>query len=195
MHLGHFRGHVNERIKSTSTNIQPFFSEHRWITFIQSGLAARLAGFPSSTREPCCALRYIGGDGTPIGTPINNLHSVDPVWKPCSDEATATKKWGRLDRCAVGNSHLQGNNQSKKQARMFLREVTACSTSRTSLSDTRDKLDEIAESIPDEIAAMLETWFGMDIKDARWDCMRRILRALSCEDSLCGIVTLEMIPH
>jgi len=195
MHLGHFRSHVNERIKYTNPNAQPFFSEHRWIAFIQSGLAARLAGFPSSTREPCCSLRYIGGDGTPIGIPINNLRSVDPVWKSCSDEKNPVKKWGRLDRCAIGNSHKEGNNKTKNQARVFLREVTACSTSRSSLSDRREMIDDMSQSIPKEIESLLETWLGMDDKDARWDSMRRILRACSCEDSLCGIVTLEMIPN
>ena len=82
MHIGHYRTHIDERVQRTQPNTHGFFSQKNWRIFFQSGVAIRLASLPSSIREPCCSLRYIGGDGTGIGLPINAIHHLDPVWKP-----------------------------------------------------------------------------------------------------------------
>ena len=103
MHLGHFRAHVNERIRAVNPNVRGFFDPTAWREFIQSGVAARLQGFPSSLREPCCSLRYIGGDGTAIGVPLGNASDVVPVWQPPGGLREPNKKWGRLQRCAIGD--------------------------------------------------------------------------------------------
>ncbi len=195
MHIGHFRAHVNQKIQACNPGVQGFFSARKWRVFIQSGVAARLIGSPSISREPCCSLKNIGGDGTPIGIPITNLNSVPPVWKPCCEEKESVKKWGRLDRCAIGNIDCKGDAHAKKSARSFLRDVTSCSTSMADINETREEFDDVSGSMPKELAAVLETWLAMGDADPRWDSMRKLLRACSCQDSLCGIVTIQLIPQ
>ena len=194
MHLGHFRAHVNERIRAVNPNVRGFFDPTAWREFIQSGVAARLQGFPSSLREPCCSLRYIGGDGTAIGVPLGNASDVVPVWQPPGGLREPYKKWGRLQRCAIGDD-LKGVDVSSKQgARDFVRSGTSGSVTADEIREIRDDIDNVSSAMPETVSKLLELWFTFDRRDDRWDPVRHLLRACSCQDSICGMVTEEMVP-
>ena len=192
MHIGHFLSHVNERIQRCNPKANGFFSDPSCRMFLQSGLAARLQALPNFVREPCCSLRYLGGDGTAIGVPIMNLGGIKPVWDPPLGRRSALKKWGRLDRCALGNNC---NNPSEARAcREFIEKVTSPSITVDTRLDIRSELDSVSESLPNGILGLLEYWLGLSPLNLKWDPLRRLLRACAYQDSLCGIVSLRMIP-
>lgn len=194
MHLAHVRGHVNERISASCPQVRGFFEPTDWRTFVQSGLACRLLGFPSSIREPCCSLRYIGGDGTAIGIPTANAAHLSPVWEPPSGTRQPTKKWGRLDRCVIGHNIQDAAASEKKQAREFIREATSGAMNTEGVADIRESLDAHSDKMPEELTNLLELWFSFDTSDTKWDPVRRLLRACACQDSACGIMTSTMVP-
>lgn len=189
MHIGHFLSHVNERIQRCNPKANGFFSDHSCRMFLQSGLAARLQALPNFVREPCCSLRYLGGDGTAIGVPIMNLGGIKPVWDPPLGRRRAQKKWGRLDRCAVGN-----NCNNSSEAREFIEKVTSPSITVETRLDIRSQLDSVSDSLPNGILGLLEYWLGLSPQNRKWDPLRRLLRACAYEDSVCGIIPLRMIP-
>jgi hypothetical protein len=193
MHIGHFHSHVNQRIRRCNPTVNGFFSELAWQTFLQAGAAARLQALTADVREPCCSLRYIGGDGTAIGVPIANLGGIKPVWEPPLGLREPFKKWGRLNRCAIGNN-CGVSASDAKECREYLQQATCPRAFGDSRLDIRNHLDTISDSLPPEILALLESWFGINHKDPRWEPIRHLLRACAYQDSLCGVVTLPMIP-
>ena len=194
MHLGHFRAHIDQKIKQSNPHVRGFFDPSAWREFIQSGTAARLQGLPSYLREPCCSLRYIGGDGTAIGVAMGNATSIQPVWQPPTGLRDPVKKWGRMQRCAIGDDLKGIDASSKNNARDFIRNATSGSVTESHIREIRDDIDSISFAMPDSIKVLLELWFTFDRRDERWDPIRRLLRACSCQDSICGIVTLDMVP-
>ena len=192
MHIGHFLSHVNERIQRCNPKANGFFSDLSGRIFLQSGLAARLQALPNNVREPCCSLRYVGGDGTAIGVPILNLGGIKPVWDPPLGCRAAHKKWGRMDRCAIGNSC--GDASQAKKCREFIAKATSSSISTETRLDVRSELDSISESLPAQIFALLESWLGMSPQNPKWEPLRHLLRACAYQDSLCGVISLRMIP-
>jgi hypothetical protein len=194
MHLSHFRGHVNKRITALNPNVRGFFEPSDWRVFAQSGLACRLLGFPSSIRDPCCSLRYIGGDGTAIGIPTVNAAHLSPIWEPPSGTRPPRKKWGRLHRCVIGHNIQDSVASEKKQAREFIRESTSGAMNTENIADIRENFDEHIDTMPDDLRNLLELWFSFDTADPKWDPVRRLLRVCACQDSACGIVTCAMVP-
>jgi hypothetical protein len=193
MHLGHFRSHVETRIQQSNPGAAGFFCSRSWREFIQSGTAATLTAFPNTVRQPCCDLKVIGGDGTCIGVPIANASSVQPVWRPPLQSTEQHIKWGRLDRCAVGNSG-DSTAAERKEARTFIHSATASSVSKDQIRELRDNLDAHSASLPPEIVKVLEIWFNLDSKDLRWSPMRRIIHACAYEDSVIGIIPVQIVP-
>lgn len=194
MHIGHYCSHVNTQIQQSNPGAAGFFSPESWRMFIQSGVSARMLGMPRSVREPCCELRYIGGDGTGIGIPIASVHHIPPVWVPPAGTRESSVDWGRLDRCAIGNKEV-GTAEEKKQTRSYLKEATCSGVSKEHLCKIRDSLNEYETVLPKDIFDLLECWFTVERKNDRWDPIRRLLHACSCQDSLLGVVTADMLPH
>lgn len=195
IHLGHFRAHVEEQIKMKNAEVRGFFSPLKWTMFIQSAMAARLKGLPATVREPCCALKVIGGDGTAIGVTLANMDSVCPVWEPPGGLRPRIKNWGCMDRCAIGISSTDSTASERDDARTYLKSSTEFSASSDAYANAREMLDQMKDSIPKEIFDVLEMWFSSDLMCDQWEPVRKILRACSYKDSVCGIVNQSMIPH
>lgn len=193
LHIGHFRAHVDERIKMNNPTARGFFSALKWIVFIQSGMAARLKGLPSSIREPCCSLKYIGGDGTAIGVTLQNLDKVSPVWFPPDGLRPKLKDWGCMDRCVIGTDCSEASASDRDDARTFIRSSTAGSNDSNTFANLREMLDTIKDSMPEPLFNVLELWFSLSPEDKQWSSVRRILRACSYKDSLSGSITAAMI--
>jgi hypothetical protein len=151
-------------------------------------------GQPSHVREPCCDLRYIGCDGTGIGVSIAQVQDVTPVWIPPAGTREPVLSWGRLRRCAVGDS-VEGTAKDKMEARDFLKECTCAGACKDDIRSLRDKLDDHISSLPQDLSSLLEVWFTLDRSDDRWDPIRRIIRACSCQDSLLGIIPVSILPQ
>ncbi len=196
MHLGHLRSHIQERIQRMNPQVQGFFSPLDWRVFIQSGAASRQSSFPVTVREPCCALRYIGGDGTGIGVQIKNLDAVQPVWKPLA-AASRPKNWGAMDRCAIGNNVPLGSNRTakdRKDARDKMKHV--CSSVHLGAqadTETLEQLKSYRDLFPPEVYDLLCQWLDLNSLDKKWSSMRSLLRACACQDSLCGMIPESML--
>ena len=145
-------------------------------------------------REPCCDLRYIGGDGTGIGITIGNLDNIAPVWQPPCSVRNPVKQWGRLDRCGIGHSPPLSDPKEKASTREFIHNVTKSSVTRDHFPELQEKLQEASQTLPPEIIKTLELWLTTDNKNAQWNPLRLLLRAFSREDTLCGMIPLDMIP-
>jgi hypothetical protein len=194
MHLGHFRGHVESRIAQSNPGASGFFNPKSWREFMHSAVAARLMAMPPSVREPCCDLRMIGGDGTSIGVPVANVDTVEPVWKPPCGIRLPVHSWGRLDRCVIQEQETNTASDAKA-ARHYVKECTDSSVTRDVIRELRDSLDTYADTLPKEVSKVLEIWFSIDSEDPRWDPIRRLVRMCSYEDSILGILPVEMLPH
>ena len=194
LYLGHFRSHVDERIRMKNPSVRGFFAPRKWTIFIQSAMAARLKGLPSFVREPCCDLRVIGGDGTAIGVTLANLDKVKPVWDPPGGLRPPVEHWGCMDRCAIGSKTSPATAGDNEAARCFSRSSTDPSNNLDSFANLRNMLDCFKDAMPEPIFKILEMWFSMDEDSDQRDPLRRILRACSFKDSVCGIIGHNMVP-
>ena len=184
---------MDERIKMNNPTARGFFSALKWIVFIQSGMAARLKGLPSYVREPCCSLKYIGGDGTAIGVTLQNLEKVCPVWLPPDGLRPKLKDWGCMDRCVIGNDCSDASASDRDDARTYIRSSTEGSNDSNTFANLREMLDTMKGSMPDPLFNVLELWFSLSPEDKQWSSVRRVLRACSFKDSLSGSITVAMI--
>ncbi len=163
---------------------------------MQSGIAARQASFPAAVREPCCNLRYIGGDGTGIGVQIKNLDSVQPVWKPPVSMYARPKNWGALDRCVIGNNvplPPERTAKDRKDARQFMKLATETPLGNSQNDVDLERLAEFQDLIPPSVYALLVQWIDLNSHEKKWSAMRSLLRASACQDSLCGVIPESML--
>ena len=147
-----------------------------------------------ASRGPCCTVRHVGGDGTGIGIPLVNLGDLIPVWVPPEGNRMPLFKSGRLDRCAIGNVECAGNATEKTAAREYLKLLTASSTTKETRMIARREFTKYRSNFPVSITNALEAWLILNEKEARWDCVRCLLRACAHQDSLFGITTIGMVP-
>ncbi len=194
LHVGHFRSHVDETIKMKNPTVRGFFQPKKWLMFIQSAIAARLMGLPSFVREPCCELKVIGGDGTAIGVCLGSMDEVKPVWEPPGGVRQKVKEWGSMDRCAIGNGVTDSTPRERDDARTFVRSSTDTSNTSDTLANLRQMLDSFQDTLPQSIFDVLEAWFSTDSRTEYWEPVRRILRACSYKDSLCGSIGIGVAP-
>ena len=108
MHVGHYRDAMNHKIQSANPGVAGFFSPRKWRIFLHTALALRMASLPASTREPCCDLSVIGGDGTGIGVPLKNVLHIQPAWAP-PEICTQTNRDSTMNRCAIGPTDTTGS--------------------------------------------------------------------------------------
>lgn len=194
LHLGHFRSHVDERIRMNSKLVRGFFQPKKWMMFIQSAMAARLMGLPSFVREPCCDLKVIGGDGTAIGVALGSMDDVKPVWEPPGGLRARLKDWGCMDRCAIGNKVSDSTPSERDAARTYLRSSTEPSNTPDTFANLRQMFDCFKDTMPESIFNVLEVWFSTEPCNEYWEPVRRVLRACSYKDSLCGSIGDAVAP-
>jgi hypothetical protein len=194
MHVGHYRDAMDTRIQATNPGVAGFFSARKWRTFIHSALALRMASLRAATREPCCDLRVIGGDGTGIGIPLKNV-DIDPVWAPLEPKprSSSSLRGSTINRCGIGPVDLEGTASDFEKARQFLHELTSRSTSTSVRGDLRDRIDEFAEHMPAPIFKALEMFLVLDQTEPHWHDVRCILATLSHTESLTGIISIHML--
>jgi len=194
MHVGHYRDAMDARIQVTNPGVAGFFSARKWRTFIHSALALRMASLSPTTREPCCDLRVIGGDGTGIGIPLKNV-AIDPVWSPLESipRSSAPVRGSTINRCGIGPTDLQGTASDFDKARKYLHQLTSRSTTTSTRGDLRDEIDDFAQHMPAPILKALEAFLVLDQNEPHWHDVRCILATLSHTESLSGIVSIHMI--
>jgi hypothetical protein len=174
--------------------VRGFFQPKKWMMFIQSAMAARLMGLPSFVREPCCDLKVIGGDGTAIGVTLGSMDDVKPVWEPPGGLRHRLKDWGCMDRCAIGNKVSDSTPSERDAARTYLRSSTEPSNTPDTFANLRQMLDCFKDTMPESIFNVLEAWFSTESCTEYWEPVRRVLRACSYKDSLCGSIGDAVAP-
>jgi hypothetical protein len=194
MHVGHFRDAMDARIQASNPGVAGFFSARKWRIFIHSALALRMSSLPTTTREPCCDLRVIGGDGTGIGIPLKNV-DIDPVWAPPhpSPPVSTIQKGSTIDRCGIGPSDLEGTPADFDKARKYVHKLTSRSTATSVRGDIRDQIDDFIQHIPGPIFSALESFLILDPNEPHWHDVRCILATLSHTESLTGIISIHMV--
>lgn len=174
--------------------VRCFFQPKKWMMFIQSAMAARLMGLPSFVREPCCELKVIGGDGTAIGVALGSMEDVKPVWEPPGGVRPRLKDWGCMDRCAIGNQTADTTPSEREAARTYLRSSTDASNTPDAFTNLRQMFDCFKDTMPESIFNVLEAWFSTEPSSDYWEPVRRVLRACSYKDSLCGSIGDAVAP-
>jgi hypothetical protein len=192
MHVGHYRDAMEARIQANNPGAAGFFSARKWRIFIHSALALRMASLPATTREPCCDLRVIGGDGTGIGIPLKNA-AINPAWAPPQPSAESNLIGSTINRCGVGPTDLESTASDFKKAREFISQVTSRTTSVPARGDMRDQIDDHVEHMPAPIFSALEMFLILDQNEPHWHDVRCILSTLSHTESLTGIISIHML--
>lgn len=192
MHVGHYRDAMEARIQANNPGAAGFFSARKWRTFIHSALALRMASLPATTREPCCDLRVIGGDGTGIGIPLKNA-AINPAWAPPQPSTSALPRGSTIDRCGIGPTDLEGTASDFIKAREFLSQVTSRATSVSARGDMRDQIDDHVEHMPTPVFNALEMFLILDQNEPHWRDVQCILSTLSHTESLTGIISIHML--
>ena len=194
MHVGHYCKAMDKHIHSVNPGAAGFFSPLKWRIFVQTSLALRMASLPASTREPCCSLKHIGGDGTGIGIPHVNLNSLSPAWVPPHGTREAVFDWGRMDRCAIGRVDTCGCTSEITEARKYVKQLTSTTCTRKDRIELRSQHDIFRSVLPKLVCEALEAWLVLPETENHWNSMRQLLNACSHQDSLFGIVAASMIP-
>lgn len=195
MHVGHYRDAMDARIQVSNPGVAGFFSARKWRVFIHSALALRMASLPPTTREPCCDLRVIGGDGTGIGIPLKNV-AIDPVWAPLQPMprgSSALPRGSTISRCGIGPTDLEGTAADFDKARKYVHQLTSRSISTSDRGDLRDQIDDFAEHMPTPILYALEMFLILDQNEPHWHDARCIMATLSHTESLTGIISIHML--
>jgi hypothetical protein len=192
MHVGHYRDAMEVRIQACNPGVAGFFSPRKWRIFIHSALALRMATLPQKTREPCCELHVIGGDGTGIGVPLRNV-DIEPAWAPPVPHLSRQPRDSTINRCGIGPTDTEGTASDFEKARQFLQQVTSRATSGSLRADLRDSIDDYAKHIPVPIFRALEVFLVLDEGEPHWKDFRVILSTLSRTESLSGIITIHML--
>lgn len=103
IHFSHWSGTMTDRIRQTGgMKMQAFLSGAPLRAWMKITLAWRHNGqIAQSSLKPCCQLKNIGGDGTAIGIPQNNLpKNMTAIHQP-KTFAPHTDHGGRLQRCPL----------------------------------------------------------------------------------------------
>jgi len=195
MHAGHFRDMMNTKISQCNPEAVQFFSAKKWRVFLQSGIALRLQSQVRNIPQPCCSLKYIGGDGTGIGISLSNISSMTPAWQPPDGtrKAVAVPSDSTLCRCAIGRVDSNGASaQQVNLARDFMKQITSPSMSTSDRGSMRDDIDEHIQFLPNSIAIALEQWLILPEESVHWNSFRSLLHALCYKHSLTGIIPLKV---
>jgi hypothetical protein len=192
MHVGHYRDAMDARIQMNNPGVAGFFSPRKWRIFVHSALALRMASLPPRTREPCCDLHVIGGDGTGIGIPLRNI-DIEPVWAPPDGGSAHQPRDSTINRCAIGPTDSEGTPTEFEKARLFVHQVTSRATSGIARGTLRDSIDDHADFIPMPLLRALEVFLIMDETEPHWKDVRVILSSLSKTESLSGVITVVML--
>lgn len=192
MHMGHYISHVTEMIQLGDRSLQGFFSKKNGRVFLQTGVALWLESIPMHIRGPCCAHDFIGGDGTAIGIPVKQTESLSQVWEPPLRSREPVVDWGRHDRCPIrSSSKAKKDVKNTADARAFVRKLTDVSSVHS--ISFRDDLLKFRQWIPSYIVTEIERWLCLERSNLQWEPLRRLLRCISSNDSITGIITEPMI--
>ena len=194
MHVGHYRDAMDERIQACNPGVAGFFSPRKWRIFLHSSLALRMASLPATTREPCCDLSVIGGDGTGIGVPLKNALHVQPAWAPPEEGFQCSDRDSTMNRCAIGPTDMTGTASEIANARKFLKDITSRSISVSQKGALRDSISEFGDYIPQPILSALVQFLILDESEKHWRDIRSILHVLSYKESLTGVIPVRMLP-
>ncbi len=192
MHVGHYRDSMESRIRINNPGVAGFFSARKWRIFIHSALALRMASLSPTTREPCCDLRVIGGDGTGIGIPLKNV-ALTPAWVPPEPAISSEPRGSIIERCGIGPTDTKGTASDMDKARLFLKEITSRATTVSHRGDMRSQIDEYMDSMPSPIFHALENFLVLDQSEPHWQEIRCVLSTLSHKESLTGIISVHVI--
>jgi hypothetical protein len=179
---------MDASIKVANPNVKGFFDQKRWRKFIQGSVARWMMSFPKESNGPCCSLDVLGGDGTGIGITVKNVSHVQPVWNPPSGTRDSRVLWGRKDRCVYDLAPVGKGigAQAFKDARTWLKK--ACSVTVNQAPDVLKDITVHRSAIPSVICAELDRWCGMLSSDTEFMLLRFLLRCLTCEDSVTGLI-------
>lgn len=192
MHVGHYRDSMESRIQMNNPGVAGFFSARKWRIFIHSALALRMASLSPRTREPCCDLRVVGGDGTGIGIPLKNVR-ITPAWVPPEPALSSEPRGSIVERCAIGPTDTKGDASDINKARQFLNDMTSRATTVSHRGDMRGHIDDYIDFMPSPVFHALERFLILEQSEPHWHDIRCLLSTLSHKESLTGVISVHII--
>ncbi len=192
MHLGHYASHFRTTSSSTVSNNQ-------MRRLLHTGIALWLRGFSDSVLRPCCDLSLIGGDGTFIGIPTQNIpHSTQPVWQPQALREPRIE-WNRRSRKPLAHGFANAGMNEKEADELVesLKEALSAGNSEstrrafaTSIQATR-----ILHQVSQEIHLEFVRWLQMSPFSQEFGPLRMIFSCLFASESLTGVFPPQLAKY
>jgi hypothetical protein len=184
IHIGHFVSHFRMSSGSTVTNFQ-------MRRLIHTGVALWLRGFASKVLRPCCEVSLVGGDGTFIGIPTQNIPAcATPAWQPhrlCSPSVS----WDRRSRQPLAKA-FEDSGLDKKAIDELLEQLknsvstTNSESTRLSVAEAITHSDVLRRTVP-ELVVELTRWLRLTCLSREYQPLRAIFSCLFANDSLTGL--------
>ena len=184
MHIGHYASHYRLTTGCTITN-------HQMRRLLHTGIAMWLKGVSPKALRPCCDVQLVGGDGTFIGLPTQNIpKSVHPVWRP-RFLRTATTDWNRRSRQPLAQAFTNCKVEPK-DADDFLEKWRqgllkgSTDLSKRLLAAVIKQPGDLSRVCP-ELYAEYYRWLLMPSRSREHTPLKMILSCLFEDESLTGV--------
>jgi hypothetical protein len=201
MSVGHWQKHRFALVAKGRQDFDAFFSPHQCRTFIESGVARIGLLFsndiccPNGEINPCLPHTFshvsislgfdmVGGDGTAIGIPIDNVRTLSEVWVPPEGEIGAPWTSGRVDRCCIPNPSPQVASASD-----FGKARKAIAGYLTKVRDRAEVLPTL-HLFPEPFSEELQLWMNHNTREKLDDTEQTALQKL-----LRSIISLACATH
>jgi hypothetical protein len=184
MHIGHFASHFRMSTGCTITN-------NLMRRLLQTGITMWLRGFASSVLQPCCELSLIGGDGTFIGIPTENIpKSAQPVWEP-QTLRNPIISWDCKTRQPLAKAFEDyglGDSDAQELLELLNEMISATNSEsmRLTFAETLKTCDVLQTTTP-EVVIELSRWLHMSSLYSEYNPLRTIFSCIFGKYSITGL--------
>ena len=193
--MNHYRCNLTARIQQGDSTRKEFFFAGQWRAWVQSAFACWLHSFPRELDDPCCDLKWLGGDGTSIGTSQKRGTHLRSIWKPQID-ADPDITWGRGDRAAT--TWISATNDPKSfvkvnQTTIQAKRHTEALKYALELLKSDDlpvpsQVELNASALLPSIRGELLRWCGLTAKSPEREPLKQLLKISLSSESVTGAI-------
>lgn len=187
MNVGHYSSHFCSTSRCKVSKVV-------FRKLIHTGVALWMQSFSPKTKVPCCDLAFVGGDGTFIGIPIQNVPvDVKPVWQP--EVLLPSETGSRNLREALADCLNNLTSEARQQLRDDLKRAICDSMSdldRYQLSYVLSQKWRTLQVTMSEFSDELWRWMRLPSVSRQFEPLRTILSCLISKDSVTGAFPFEL---
>jgi hypothetical protein len=158
---------------------------------LHTGITMWLRGFSSQVMRPCCEVGLVGGDGTFIGIPTQNIpRAAQPVWQPQQLRAPSYS-WDRRARQPLSKGFVDARMTSTASDEFLdsLRDILSLRNNEAQRRLFAIMLNETKslQRVSSELSYEFCRWLQMPTFSKEFKPLRMIFSCLFAQESITGV--------